>query len=593
MLYKIEVIVNNIYSLALPVDGISLKLVKNEFNLLTTDAASARPLSYTQSFEIPYDKNKVIFSKMIKRGNNFATVRYNGVDIISGPIFDFSANKDKDTILISIASSFKNVVDFLGDNILYLDKVNLTEENKIIENFTASSDTEILKYGLYNPMDTTTGSIIKNDDNINDYCRPSLSIFNLIKKAVRQSGWALDYSGVDPEALKAVILPSTDNFASSFGFHGSINTTLAGDLSLLTSDNLLYNINGGGELVDTGIQPRYPARNMCFKLKIKFEKYDNFLIRIMEGDNELYYSETNGVENLRYITDMIQTKNGIDPINVILSPIGDSCDIKLSFEFINLFTCNETNEDTFLSPLGFMYPTASNFPDLTTLEVLREWLLLYQIAVEVNDSTKLIRFYHIKSVVAKWIDKIDTSPDLLWDDYSIITDWGGISKINSVKFLAGERKQAHFNTKISSLPSSGNYFISKFTETSENKAWGSITLPTLKYTAKTVNNIVSEYLQYNANGYYIGTYDEDTRVIHTISIQKVYNKYWKSIINYISTAVGTPTAYKLNLRVHYSDFIKKYKQSNLFYYNNNNALMMNGEYNVINQTFTGTFVSVE
>src|SRR5574344_1113605 len=89
---------------------------------------------------------------------------------------------------------------------------------------------------------------------------------------------------------------------------------------------------------------------------------------------------------------MIQTKNGIDPINVILSPIGDSCDIKLSFEFINLFTCNETNEDTFLSPLGFMYPTASNFPDLTTLEVLREWFLLYQIAVEVNDSTKLIRF---------------------------------------------------------------------------------------------------------------------------------------------------------------------------------------------------------
>ena len=140
MLYKIEVIVNNIYSLALPVDGITLKLVKNEFNLLTTEAASARPLSYAQSFEIPYNKNKVIFSKMIKRGNNFATVRYNGVDIISGPIFDFSANKDKDTILISIASSFKNVVDFLGDNILYLDKVNLTEEN-ILNNFELKEQT--------------------------------------------------------------------------------------------------------------------------------------------------------------------------------------------------------------------------------------------------------------------------------------------------------------------------------------------------------------------------------------------------------------------------------------------------------------------
>ena len=141
---KIDIRVNGLYSLYIPAEGIDIQLLRNEFDLLTNDTANSRPLYITQTFEIPLEENRDIFDRL-KGQDKTCQLLYNDVVVMTGPVLEYSVDEQKQVVLITIVSSFKTLVDFMGDNVLYLDKIDLSHWDYIVpETFSASDNNDLL-----------------------------------------------------------------------------------------------------------------------------------------------------------------------------------------------------------------------------------------------------------------------------------------------------------------------------------------------------------------------------------------------------------------------------------------------------------------
>lgn len=101
MLSKLELIINGQYQLYLPAEGITISLLSNEFNLLTNNTAENRPLSITETFEIPLTENRHVFEQL--RGEDkYAELKYNDITLIAGPVFEYSADEQKKVIRLPL-----------------------------------------------------------------------------------------------------------------------------------------------------------------------------------------------------------------------------------------------------------------------------------------------------------------------------------------------------------------------------------------------------------------------------------------------------------------------------------------------------------
>lgn len=601
MLTKLEIIINGQYSLYLPVEGVPITLINNEFNLLTNSTAENRPLSITETFEIPLDPNRRVFEDL--RGiDKYCEIKYNDIVLIAGDIYEYSADEQRKVILITIISSFKKMVNYMGDNVFFLDTIDLSQWNFIIEDFTTSTDNTLLKFGQYNPMDTTTGMILHNDSNVNDYCKPSLSLLGYFQEVFKINGWGANWEKWTYLQQKVCLMPTTAYQVSSFGFRMPNTYTITANSEILLpmiQDNVWWNINNGCEIMpNNAIQPRYPNRNMAFKLKAQYTCSDVFDVQLMEGVNELAYIQAIGNDKLNYITDFINTKESIDPLTIKLIN-SNPYDITINFsilDFYNLFTVYETNEDSYLPPQGFMFPVADNFPKLTPLEIYREFLTLFQMAQTSNDDLQEVDYYFINDIPDKNFERIDVNPYLLWDGYTILSDKiNGLGRLNAIMYNGDTKKQRYFKVDIAPLPASSTYFESLFTSSPVNKLWNAAVIPALKYKVKTIEeNIAFEYLEWSEVKPQLAYYNVATRSMQfdEMKMPKIVANYWSNMLTYLSSFDGyVPTVYELKLRLFYYQYKTLFGQRNLFYYLSN-AMLLDGKYDVINQEFTGTFISL-
>ena len=561
MLSKLELIINGQYQLYLPAEGITISLLSNEFNLLTNNTAENRPLSITETFEIPLTENRHVFEQL--RGEDkYAELKYNDITLIAGPVFEYSADEQKKVILLTITSGFKAMVDAMGDNVFYLDTIDLSRYNYIVSTFGAPSGVATpLRWGKYNPMDTTTGTIELNDSNVRDFCKPSLNLLDYFKELFQRNGWDARWDKWTDLQKKVCLMPTVPYTVSSFGFkwtkNGKYSITLQPNedrLLTLDASTLNYNLKGGCDIqAQNRVQPRYPARNMAFRLKAQYTSPDAFELTLFEGTNEIAFVQALGDTKINYITDWINTKEGIDPLTLQISnPHNYEITIEFDiFELYNLVTVYETNEDTYLDPVGLMFPVAENFPQLTPLEIYREFLTLFQMAQTSEDSLKEVDYYFINDIPNK-------------------------------------------------LPASGTYFESLFAAAPINKLWACACVPALQYKVKSITPagateaIPFEYLEWHDVSPQLAYYDETTQSMQfeEMKMPNIVAKYWANWLTFLSSFDGyTPTVYELSLRLYYYQWKQLFGQRNLFYYLSN-ALLIEGKYDVIEQQFTGTFLSL-
>ena len=223
MRIKLDIIINGDIHLYLPAEGINIQVQRNEYNLLTTDRAQARPLYITQTFNLPLDGNLQIFQNL-EGVEKKCQLLYNDVIVIYGNLVEYSIDNQQRVITVSIVSAFKDMVDYMGDNVLYLDKIDLEEYNYIVpEEFNASLDTDMLSFGYYNPMDTNTGQLQFSQSNINDFCKPSLNILSYFKKIFQINKWDADWDSL-PDGFKNLRLLPTEPYRCASFVLGEDNT---------------------------------------------------------------------------------------------------------------------------------------------------------------------------------------------------------------------------------------------------------------------------------------------------------------------------------------------------------------------------------
>lgn len=609
MLSKLELIVNGTYSLWLPAEGLDISLLKNEFNLLTNNVAENRPLSITETFEIPLDENRRVFDEL-KGQDKTCELRYNDVVLIAGPISEYSVDEQRKKILVTITSAFKSVVDYMGDNVLYLDKINLSRWNFIVGTFDKALSNGLLRFGYYNPMDNNTGKIEFNQSNIDDYCKPSINLLAYFQEVFRLNGWSANWDAWTDKQRKTALLPTTAYQCSSFGFSlpGKYTIPANGELVLpLSEDNVAWNIvkdilgtpTPGAEIVSPGVvQVRQPNRLMSFKVKALYQSVEAFNIILREGANEMAFLQSLGDSAISYITDSTNLQEGLDPLSLVLvNP--NQYDITVDFstlDFYNLFSVYETNQDDFLSPQGYMFPVADNFPHLTALEVYREFLTLFQMAQTADDGLQEVDYYLINDIPDKNFERVDVNPFLFWNGYTILSDKiNGLAKLNAIRYKADTKRSRYFRVDIAPLPASATYFESIFAHGETVRSWGAVSIPALKYKVKTVNDGISvEYLEFSEVPPQLGYFDEGSgaMLFKPLHITRIAEEYWSHLLTYLSSFDGyNPVVFKLKLRLYYYQYLQLFGQRNLFYYDSN-ALLIEGAYDVINQTFEGTFISL-
>ena len=255
MRIKLDIIINGDIHLYLPAEGINIQVQRNEYNLLTTDRAQARPLYITQTFNLPLDGNLQIFQNL-EGVEKKCQLLYNDVIVIYGNLVEYSIDNQQRVITVSIVSAFKDMVDYMGDNVLYLDKIDLEEYNYIVpEEFNASLDTDMLSFGYYNPMDTNTGQLQFSQSNINDFCKPSLNILNYFKKIFQLNKWDADWDSL-PEGFKNLrLLPTEPYRCASFvlGENNAEYIIQPGERLYMNlgADNCLFNsVKNGVKAID-------------------------------------------------------------------------------------------------------------------------------------------------------------------------------------------------------------------------------------------------------------------------------------------------------------------------------------------------------
>ena len=609
---KIDIRVNGLYSLYIPAEGIDIQLLRNEFDLLTNDTANSRPLYITQTFEIPLEENRDIFDRL-KGQDKTCQLLYNDVVVMTGPVLEYSVDEQKQVVLITIVSSFKTLVDFMGDNVLYLDKIDLSQWDYIVpETFSASDNNDLLKFGYYNPMDTNTGSITFDQSNIDGLCKPSISLLQYFKELFKLGGWTANLDQWTDKMQKTVLMPTVAYNCSSWGFEYSgvieipANSSVLFELSENTQSwNITKPVLGvdtpGAEILPGNkIQIRQPNRLQSFKFRAIYECPEAFDVMLNEGNNELAYIAALGDGEINYVTDNVNLEDGLDPLSVSFinpNPYAISINFR-NVKFYNIFSIYETNQDVYIEPFGYRYTVADNYPQLTPLEVYRELLTLFQVAQTTDDEAQTIDYYYLNDIPGKEYTKIAVNPYLFWDGYEILSDKiEGLSKLNAIRYKDDTKRQRYFRVNISSLPSNGVYFESIFAHAETNNAWNAAQIPSLKYKTKTIgDNIIVEYLEYSDVSPQIGYYEEiDSAtakiIFQPLHISTLIAEYWNNFLPFLSSSGNSnPVVFNLKLRITYYQYLEQFAQRNLFYYKND-CLLIAGEYDVINETFTGTFIS--
>lgn len=608
MLSKLEIIINGEYSLWLPAQGLDISLIKNEFNLLTNNVSGNRPLSITETFEIPLDENQRIFDRL-KGQKKIAELKYNDIVLIAGPISEYSVDEQNKKILITITSLFKQVVDYMGDNILYLDKIDLSRWNHTVGEFDKNKSNDLLKWGYYNPMDNSTGKIEFNQSNINDYCKPSINLMGYFKEVFRINGWNANWEQWSLKQQNTVLMPTTPYKCSSWGFNlaGSYTIEPNGELQIMIPQNMArWNIvskildidTPGAEITATGaLQIRQPSRQMSFRVKAIHSSMDPFDLILKDGENEIGSMQSVGNTIINYESDSINLKEGIDPLTLTLrNPLPRQITIDFSsFDFYNLFSIYETNDDDFLPPQGYMYTVCDNYPKITALELYREFLTLFQMAQTADDGMQQVSYYMINDIPNKDFERVDVNPFLFWNGYTILSEKiSGLAKLNAIRYKGDTGRSRYFEVDIAPLPASATYFESMFAHGETVKSWNSVSIPSLKYKVKETDGLSIEYLEYSDTPPQLGYYDHQAgaMLFEPLHMTRIVGEYWNNLLTMLSSFDGyNPVVYKLRLRLYYYQYLNLFGQRNLFYYNSD-AILIDGSYDVINQTFEGTFLSL-
>jgi len=408
---------------------------------------------------------------------------------------------------------------------------------------------------------------------------------------------------------KTALLPTTEYNCSSWGFSapGQYTIPAKGELLLpLSVEHLKWNIvkevfgeeAPGAEIVSPGvIQVRQPNRNMRFKVKALYSSSEAFNVVLREGENEIAFLQSLGEDTINYTTDSLNLKEGFDPLSLVLvNP--NHYDITVDFstlDFYNLFSIYETNEDDFLVPQGFMFPVADNFPEMTALELYREILTLFQMAQTSVDDLQEVDYYLINEIPQKTFERVDVNPYVRWNGYTILSqNINGLAKLNAIRYNADTKRSRYFRVDIAPLAASGVYFNSMFSHGQTSKSWGAMIVPGLKYKTKTVDGINYEYMEFSQVSPQIGYYDETTgaMLFDPLHITKIVEEYWSNLLTFMSSFDGyNPVVFDLNLRLFYYQYLELFGQRNLFFFNSN-ALLLSGKYDVLNESFTGTFISL-
>lgn len=609
MLTKLEIIANGRYSLTLPAQDLPISLLRNDFDLLTNNIAQMRPLAVTDTFEIPLRENRKIFEEL--KGEEITVdIKYNDIILITGRMIEYSVDEQREVVLITVTSSFKDVVDFMGNSILYLDVIDLSRWNYIVpETFDKSRSNELLKFGHYNPMDSDTGRIEFTPQNVSDYCKPSLNKLAFFREVFRLAGWSANFDDWTPTQKAECLMPTVPYTCSSWGFDlrgtytipagGSVKVPIAANQAMwnIISDVLGAPTPGAEIVAGNSLQVRQPNRLMSFKFKAQYATKETFSIALMDGAREMAWVQSLGDDTISYVSDNTNLADGLDPLSLVLSN-PNPYEITIDFsrlDFYNLFSIYETNQDEFLPPAGYMFPVADNFPKLTALEMYREFLARYQMAQRTEDDLQEARYYFINDVFEKTFDRVDTKPYQFWQGYTSLSDKiAGLARINAIRYKGDTKRQRFFRVDIPSLPASGIYFESLFAHGETERDWGAVQMPALQYKVKTVDNVPYEYLEWKDITPMSAVYNEATGAMTFDDLQmtKIVAKYWNNIVTYLSSYDGyNPVVFKLKLRLFYYEYKTKFSQDNLFYYDTN-SILLGGTYDAINQIFEGTFLSV-
>lgn len=616
---EIDILVNGQYYLYLPADGIDLVLVRNEYNLLTNDIASMRPMYITQQFEIPLDKNIDIF-KMLKNKEKTFELQYNRITIMIGSLKDYSMDEQKRVMLVSISSKFKDVIDFLGNNILYLDFISLKRYNMYVpDNWTTADNNDIVKWAYYNPMNTETGQLVKSDSNIRQYCKPSFHILNFFRECFKMIGWTFNESKLPESWNNLVLAPTTKYLVTSFVFDASnigvftidpnrpepisttnvirrkVNVTISGQPSVVW-----------GEGSNKYIRLVAPNRLQYFKIQGRIKSDVPLYVRLMEKGVttpliEWQYLDIGNFESFSQISDSVNTKEGLNPIYLEIAAVADDFVKAEGTELMlyNLIPIYETNQDSLLDPAGYYFSVSDNIPKIVPLELYRELLVLFQISQKSDDTIQNVDYYYINDVLKK-IDVVDTNKFVFWNGYESLGDSiEGLARSNIIRYKNDKNRQKTFQIKLPQLPSNNTYFESMFSHGENNNAWKALTVPALNYKVKMVNNISVEYLDWQDINVMLANYVEDDSAIGAhltfdgLTINDLTSKYWTDIISFMSSSeLQTPAVFKLKMRMNYYEYINNFGQNNLFLYKNN-AVMIRGQYNVLDKELEATFISVQ
>lgn len=609
MLTKLEIIANGQHSLTLPAEDLPITLLRNDFDLLTNNIAQMRPLAVTDTFEVPLRENRRIFEEL--KGQAITVdIKYNDIVLITGRMIEYSVDEQQEKVLITVTSSFKDVVDFMGNSILYLDVIDLSRWNYIVpETFDKSQSNELLKFGRYNPMDSDTGRIEYTPQNVADYCKPSINKLAFFKEVFRLAGWTANFDNWTATQKAECLLPTVPYTCSSWGFDlkGSYTIPASGSLKIpIVESKVMWNIvsdilgtpTAGAEIVGgNSIQVRQPNRLMSFKMKAQYSTTETFSIAIMDGTREMSWMQSLGDDTINYVSDNTNLQDGLDPLSLVLSnpnPYEITIDFT-RFDFYNLFSIYETNQDDYLPPVGYMFPVADNFPKITVLEMYREFLARYQMAQKTADDIQEARYYFINDIFEQTFERVDTKPYQFWYGYTTLSDKiTGLARINAIRYKGDLKRQCFFKVDIPSLPASAVYFESIFAHAEMERDWGAVQMPALQYKVKTVDNISYEYLEWKDITPMSAVYDETTGAMtfEDIQMTKIVAKYWNNIMTYLSGYDGyNPVVFKLKLRLFYYEYKDRFSQDKLFYYDTN-SLLLGGTYDAINQIFEGTFLSV-
>lgn len=618
---KIEIIIGGEYSLWLPAEGIDLKIFLNEFNLLTNNIDDARPLYMTETFEIAIEKNENIISA-IKSGVTNCVVKINNVPLLTGFIQTYSENISPigtKTLSVSIVSAFKSMIDYMGNNVLFLDVYDFWNENFIVGQFTDNKSTQLMKFGQYLPIDKATGYLEFNQNNVNDYCQPSICLVELFKRVFSDNNWDANWeifnnpiNSKGQILLKNICLLPTKNYLiSSFGFrlqNQNLYVPAGGSIRLpINESNIFWNTdngisNGCNVLSGNKIEVLQPSRLMQFKIIGELESTLPFTISITDGTDEILNYEMLSQGELRQYSDWIDPNiDGLDPIYIEFKN-ENIVDIEIKIkkiQFYNLFSVYETDEYNFLPPQTYYYPIQDNYNDITILDLFKNFLLLFQIGFSSDDQAKKINFYFLNNIPIKAYDYVDINKKVLWDGYvSLGSSLEGLAKLNAIRYNGDTKKQFYFNINLPNLPSNDVYFESIFLEGIDDKNWQSIVVPNGQYQVKNIDDIPVEYLKFKEIGQMIGYYTPISSGIAAINFKNialsyVIREFWSRIIQYLSSSNNkNPIMYELEIEGYIFEFLTKYQQKNLFKYLSN-SILVGGSYSVLEQKFTGKFLSLQ